>query len=116
MALHGQLQLDRGRQVVRGGVAAQPLGFVAHAGHRAVERERDRVQQELAQLGYDVVPSESNFIFFGHFDDAHEAWQQFLDRGVLIRDVGVPGRLRVTIGLDEENDAFLAAAKEIING
>ncbi|MEH0148064.1 histidinol-phosphate transaminase [Corynebacterium sp. Q4381] len=81
-----------------------------------LSRERDRVQRELTQLGYDVVPSESNFIFFGHFDDAHQAWQQFLDRGVLIRDVGVPGRLRVTIGLDEENDAFLAAAKEIING
>lgn len=79
-------------------------------------RERERVQEALTQMGYDVVPSESNFVFFGHFDNAHEAWQQFLKRGVLIRDVGVPGRLRVTIGLDEENDAFLAAAKEIING
>ncbi|MCP1386678.1 histidinol-phosphate transaminase [Corynebacterium sp. TA-R-1] len=79
-------------------------------------RERERVQSALLDFGYDVVPSESNFLFFGRFDDAHEAWQQFLDRGVLIRDVGVPGYLRVTIGLDLENDAFLGAAKEIING
>ena len=78
-------------------------------------RERQRVQAELAAMGYDVVPSESNFLFFGHFDDAARAWQQFLDRGVLIRDVGVPHRLRVTIGLDGENDAFLQAAREIIN-
>ncbi|GAB3080927.1 histidinol-phosphate transaminase [Corynebacterium aquatimens] len=78
-------------------------------------RERVRVDAELTAMGYDVVPSESNFVFFGHFDDAHAAWQKFLDRGVLIRDVGVPGHLRVTIGLDSENNAFLAAAKEIIN-
>ena len=75
--------------------------------------ERERVQAALLQLGYEVVDSESNFLFFGDFDDAHVAWQEFLDRGVLIRDVGVAGHLRVTIGLDEENDAFLAAAKEI---
>jgi len=75
--------------------------------------ERERVQAALLQLGYEVVDSESNFLFFGDFDDAHAAWQEFLDRGVLIRDVGVAGHLRVTIGLDEENDAFLAAAKEI---
>ena len=79
-------------------------------------RERDRVQAELTRIGYDVVPSESNFLFFGHFDDAHAAWQEFLDRGVLIRDVGVAGRLRVTIGLDHENDAFLQAAEEVFHG
>ncbi|MDK8794376.1 histidinol-phosphate transaminase [Corynebacterium sp. MSK041] len=77
--------------------------------------ERERVQAALIEYGYEVVPSESNFLFFGHFDDAAAAWQKFLDRGVLIRDVGVQGYLRVTIGLDEENDAFLAAAKEIKN-
>lgn len=81
-----------------------------------LSRERERVQAELLAMGYDVVPSESNFLFFGHLEDAASAWQQFLDRGVLIRDVGVPHRLRVTIGLDTENDAFLQAAKEIING
>ncbi|WP_291313052.1 histidinol-phosphate transaminase [Corynebacterium sp. UBA2622] len=79
-------------------------------------RERDRVQAGLDDLGYSVVPSESNFLFFGRFDDSHAAWQAFLDRGVLIRDVGVPGHLRVTIGLDRENDIFLDAAKDVRNG
>lgn len=79
-------------------------------------RERERVRTGLTELGYDVVPSESNFLFFGHFDDSHGAWQAFLDRGVLVRDVGVGGHLRVTIGLDEENDIFLAAAKDVKHG
>ena len=70
--------------------------------------ERDRVVAGLEALGYEVVPSESNFVFFGPFDDQHAAWQKFLDAGVLIRDVGVAGHLRTTIGLPSENDAFLA--------
>ena len=81
-------------------------------------------------MGFSVVPSKSNFLFFKVIPDEstnssgeasangdasrHEltqaAWQEFLDRGVLIRDVGVDGYLRVTIGLPTENDEFLSAA------
>lgn len=75
--------------------------------------ERERVQAALLDMGYWVVPSESNFLFFGNFDDAAAAWQAFLDQDVLIRDVGVAGHLRVTIGLDTENDAFLQAARAV---
>lgn len=73
--------------------------------------ERKRTEAALVELGYDVVPSKSNFLFFGHFEDSAAAWQKFLDRGVLIRDVGVAGYLRATIGLPQENDAFLEAAR-----
>ena len=75
--------------------------------------ERERVAARLDELGYSRVPSESNFIFFGDFKDQNAAWEAFLERDVLIRDVGVAGHLRVTIGLPIENDAFLAAATEI---
>lgn len=85
------------------------------AGVGKLAQQRGRVEAALREMGYDVVPSESNFLFFGHFEDAHAAWQAFLDRGVLIRDVGVAGHLRVTIGLDAENTEFLQAAKEIID-
>lgn len=91
--------------------ADETLGNVAH-----IAEERERVARELTAMGYDVVPSESNFILFGHFADAAQAWQNFLDRGVLIRDVGVGGCLRVTVGLDHENDAFLKVAEEIMHG
>lgn len=87
----------------------------------ALRGERDRVVAALVELGYGVVPSESNFIFFtlpgtgsGTSSSAHDVWQRFLDRDVLIRDVGVPGHLRMTVGLPQENDAFLAAAATII--
>lgn len=75
--------------------------------------ERRRVVSALEALGYHVADSEANFVMFGHFDAAAAAWQRFLDHGVLVRDVGVPGYLRVTIGTPEENDAFLNAAKEV---
>lgn len=76
--------------------------------------ERIRVVESLKKLGYKVIPSESNFVFFGEFEDQHEAWKKFLERDVLIRDVGITGFLRTTIGLPEENDAFLEAAAAIV--
>ncbi|WP_233223634.1 histidinol-phosphate transaminase [Amycolatopsis sp. CA-128772] len=72
--------------------------------------ERDRVVEALAGLGYDPVPSDSNFVLFGRFATPSAAWQSYLDRGVLIRDPGIPGHLRVSIGTPEENDAFLEAS------
>lgn len=75
--------------------------------------ERERVAARLVELGFRVVPSESNFVFFGDFKDQHAAWEAFLSRDVLIRDVGVAGHLRATIGLPAENDAFLAAAEAV---
>ncbi|TCK24990.1 histidinol-phosphate transaminase [Pseudonocardia endophytica] len=75
--------------------------------------ERDRVSSELAAAGYDVVPSDANFILFGRFADAPRAWKGFLEQGVLIRDVGIDGRLRVTVGTPEENDTFLQVATDL---
>jgi histidinol-phosphate aminotransferase len=69
----------------------------------------------LAAAGYDVVPSDANFVLFGKFTDAPRAWRSFLDRGVLIRDVGIPRRLRVTVGTPEENDAFLQVAADVVD-
>lgn len=92
--------------------AAATLGSVA-----TLRAERDRVVAALASLNYRVVHSDANFILFGEFTGdggAPASWRIFLDRGVLIRDVGIPAYLRVTIGTPEENDAFLQAAKEVV--
>ena len=64
-------------------------------------------------MGFRVIPSDANFVLFGEFADAPTAWQHYLDDGVLIRDVGIPGYLRATIGLADENDAFLAASARL---
>ncbi|MCB1295666.1 MAG: histidinol-phosphate transaminase [Gordonia sp.] len=85
------------------------------AGVAAIVAERTRVTTELAAMGYDVVDSDANFVLFGRFADAPASWQRYLDRGVLIRDVGIPGRLRATIGLAEENDAFLDVSRELVS-
>jgi len=75
--------------------------------------ERQRVSAALSGMGFRVVPSDANFVLFGQFADAPTAWQRYLDAGVLIRDVGIPGYLRVTTGLAEENDVFLQTSAQI---
>jgi histidinol-phosphate aminotransferase len=67
---------------------------------------RDGLVAALAR----TVPSDANFVLFGARDGT---WQALLDRGVLVRDVGLPGWLRVTVGRPEENAAFLAALGEV---
>ncbi|MFI2199474.1 histidinol-phosphate transaminase [Streptomyces sp. NPDC020192] len=79
-----------------------------------LKAERDRLVAELRAIGYDVTESDANFVQFGRFENSHEAWQKILDRGVLVRDNGVPGWLRVSTGTPEENDAFLDAVRELL--
>jgi histidinol-phosphate aminotransferase len=75
--------------------------------------ERERVTEALTGMGFRVIPSDANFVLFGEFADAPATWQRYLDAGILIRDVGIPGYLRATTGLAEENDALLAASARI---
>ncbi|CAM5350361.1 histidinol-phosphate transaminase [Streptomyces pseudogriseolus] len=84
------------------------LGYVEQ-----LKAERDRLVAELRALGYEVTDSDANFVQFGRFQDSHAVWRQILDRGVLVRDNGVPGWLRVTAGTPAENDAFLDAVRDI---
>ena len=78
--------------------------------------ERDRVAVALTALGLRPLPSASNFIMFSLPSrlDAHVAWQYFLDRGLLIRDIGLSGYLRVTIGSPDENQEFIRIAQEFV--
>lgn len=79
----------------------------------ALAAERDRVSAALRDMGFRVVPSDANFVLFGLFTDGAKAWEHYLADGVLIRDVGIPGYLRVTIGLPTENDAFLTVSQQL---
>ncbi|WP_067697370.1 histidinol-phosphate transaminase [Nocardia jejuensis] len=88
--------------------ADETLGSVAE-----LAAQRDRVMSALTALGYEVIPSTANFVLFGRFADAPRTWQRYLDDGVLIRDVGIPGYLRATIGLAAENDEFLRVSEKL---
>jgi histidinol-phosphate aminotransferase len=75
--------------------------------------ERDRTVAWLREQGFEVADSDANFCLFGRFDDRHAVWQGLLDRGVLIRETGPDGWLRVSIGTADEMAAFRAALLEV---
>lgn len=79
----------------------------------AIKAQRDRIVDTLAALGYDPVPSDANFVLFGGLADAGATWQALLERGVLVRDVGIAHHLRVTAGTPEETTAFLDALADL---
>ena len=76
---------------------------------------RAELVDALHQMGLHTVPSSANFILFTGFkQDAPQLWSALLEKGVLIRDVGLSGYLRVTIGNEAENQLFISALKELI--
>jgi histidinol-phosphate aminotransferase len=76
--------------------------------------DRDRLVTEIQRLGLDVVDSDANFVLFGRFPDQRQVWQALLDNGVLVRDVGLPGWLRVSVGTSEECTQFLDALERVL--
>ncbi|WP_241245892.1 histidinol-phosphate transaminase [Microbacterium sp. 4R-513] len=75
--------------------------------------QRDRMSATLDALGYEPHESWTNFVLFGGVDDPARTWQELYDRGILIRDVGIPHHLRVTAGTEAETTAFLDALASI---
>jgi len=74
---------------------------------------RDDLAVRLPALGFDVVPSDANFVLFGRFADRHAAWRTLLDQGVLVRETGPAGYLRVSAGTPQEMAAFYAALEGV---
>jgi histidinol-phosphate aminotransferase len=73
----------------------------------AIKAQRDRIVAELRARGIRVADSDANFVLFEVGGDQAVAWRHMLDNGVLVRDVGLPGWLRVTAGTPAETSAFL---------
>ena len=64
--------------------------------------------------GYAVIDSQANFTLIGRFADRHQVWQDLLDRGILIRETGPDGYLRVSAGTPEEMAALRAALDDLL--
>ncbi|MFT3862167.1 histidinol-phosphate transaminase [Micropruina sp.] len=79
-----------------------------------LRRTRDKMLLRLPQLGVGVIDSDANFCLFGPFADRHDVWQRLLDRGVLIRETGPQGWLRVSVGTPDETEAFYTALAEVL--
>ena len=74
---------------------------------------RDDLAAWLAGRGHEVAESDANFILFGRFADRHAVWQGLVDRGVLIRETGPEGWLRVSVGTPAEMAHFRTALEEV---
>jgi histidinol-phosphate aminotransferase len=93
---------------------------LAHSGEplatvEALRADRDDLVAWLRAHALTVADSDANFVLFGVFGDRGAVWQGLLDRGVLIRNTGPDGWLRVTVGTPEETAAFKAALTEVLS-
>ena len=75
--------------------------------------ERERVVASLAAAGWDLYPTQANFVYLELGDRTDEVYVGLEKRGVVTRPFAGEG-VRVTIGTPEENDRFLAALAEVV--
>ena len=78
-----------------------------------IRTQRDRLLAELPRLGFHAWPSAANFVLFGGVDDPHAVFEALLEHDIIIRDLGIPGHLRVTAGTAAETTAFLNALESL---
>ena len=80
---------------------------------------RERLNKDLLQLGFDVFPSSSNFVFVRHTVVAAETlYHELKTAGILVRyfkTARIANCLRITVGNDAECDALVAALQNILN-
>ncbi|MDX3978269.1 histidinol-phosphate transaminase [Shinella sp.] len=128
----GQRPLIDALERVKDSFNSYPLDRIAQAGAAAAvdDREwfdetrnkvietRERVTGALRQRGFEVLPSQANFVFARHPAHSGEALARGLrERAVLVRHFAKPrisDFLRITIGTPEECDRLIAAVEEIV--
>ena len=94
--------------------AALDLGDSLLATVEDVKVQRDRIVTETTAMGLAPVPSDANFVLVGGLTDSSATWRSLLERGVLVRDVELPGYLRVTAGTAAETGALLTALRQVL--
>lgn len=73
-----------------------------------IKSQRDRIIAAVREFGLTPFRSDANFVLVAGFADPEGVFQKLLDRGVLIRNVGIPGTLRITAGTEAETTKLLA--------
>lgn len=119
--------LDQVRQPFNTNALAQAAALAVLRKRSVVESrvaeligERTRLQDALTALGVAFTPSQANFVLIGvgtSAEDAADVHENLLRRGIIVRNgasLGVPGRLRVTLGTRDENDAFIDALSRVV--
>jgi histidinol-phosphate aminotransferase len=98
-------------QAVASAAIARSAELLEHVA--TLRTERDATVDWFRDNGYDAAESDANFVMFGRFDDRHLVWQRLLDRGVLIRETGPDGWLRVSIGTPADMASFRQALLDV---
>lgn len=80
----------------------------------SIRDQRDRLYVALEDLGLDPYRSDANFVLVGGIDNPKQTWQELLDRGILVRDVGLANTLRITAGTEAETTAVIDALTELV--
>jgi histidinol-phosphate aminotransferase len=96
--------------------AIAALSFASESLNRVAEitNARNQMATELADMGLVVAQSDANFLFFGEFVDRHAIWNGLFEQGILIRETGPSGWLRVSIGTASENELFVNCLKTLV--
>jgi len=94
-------------QAVAGAALDQAGDMLAEIRHLVELREATIAR--VRAMGFPVPDSQANFFLLGAFADRHEAWQRLADAGVLVRETGPAGYLRVSVGTDDDMDSFCGA-------
>jgi len=83
-----------------------------------IQRTRQRLREGLSDLGYDVLPSETNFVLARRSgEDQRDVYETLRARGILVRYFATPDlrdALRITVGTDDEIESLLTAMAEIV--
>jgi len=100
---------------------AQVAAMAAMHDDEHVRRTREVTQngmaylsRELERLGIRYWPSQANFLFVDVGRDGRAVYEKLLGRGVIVRPIGGPRHLRITVGLDKENERLVRALEEIL--
>jgi histidinol-phosphate aminotransferase len=114
--------MNKVRQPFNTNSLGQVAALAALGDHKHVEKSiainnegKQFLYQSFQQLGIAYTPTETNFIFFEAPLDGRELYTTLLKQGVIIRPMGGK-RLRVTIGLPDENKRFVSELEKIVKG
>ena len=81
-----------------------------------IRDQRDRLYVAMQDLGLDPYRSDANFVLVGGIPNPKQTWQDLLERGILVRDIGIPNTLRITAGTESETTAVIQALTELLGG
>lgn len=114
--------MNKVRQPFNTNTLGQVGALAALSDRKHVERSvtlnnegKQLLYREFDRLGIKYTPTETNFILFDTAKDGRELYTGLLKKGVIVRPMGA-GRVRVTIGLPEENQRFVTELEGVLKG